>query len=421
MLLFFILFGSFTSVTAVNSVSASELVENSWNTKTPMTKQAWARPGVVVFDGKIYVIGANVFYGDPFDPGYMECYDPKTDTWITLTPMPTPRCVGSVVVYQDQIFCIGGEVPNFGPVFVSRSVDVVEVYNPVNDEWSTKASLPVVDGPPLACVVNDQLFVITYSGETYVYDPSADSWVSKASLPFNALLSKVACVVNDQLFVAINKVIYDISENTWALVMYDSTTDSWIKKADPIVSEWPGAFRVVNDKIVMVDQPETNMNTGSAQLNIRIYDPTVDKWSEGKSGPKSMVFYGRLFVGVTSGVYASTKVYVFGYEQIDRNTFQAFTGVYDPINNAWSTAKAMSTPRHVSDQGTDNLIVVDDIFYLMGSGSFNEQYVPIDYLSDKQDTSKPDLTLNNIAIVALILIVIFAVVGVLVYLKKRSR
>ncbi|MCL1970209.1 MAG: hypothetical protein FWF66_01940 [Candidatus Bathyarchaeota archaeon] len=39
-----------------SSVSASELVENSWNTKAPLS-QARASLGVVAVDGKIYAIG----------------------------------------------------------------------------------------------------------------------------------------------------------------------------------------------------------------------------------------------------------------------------------------------------------------------------------------------------------------------------
>ena len=78
------------------------VVEDSWNTITPPSNPHSGNPGTVIFDGKIYFIGANVI-NDYTDPGYMECYDPKTDTWITLTPMPTPRAGVSLVEYQNQI------------------------------------------------------------------------------------------------------------------------------------------------------------------------------------------------------------------------------------------------------------------------------------------------------------------------------
>jgi hypothetical protein len=84
-LLFFFITSSF--ITVFNSVlTSSELVENSWNTKTAMTQ---ARTGLgVVVDGKIYAIDGQT------DDGYVgtnEMYDPKTDTCVTLEPMPTSR------------------------------------------------------------------------------------------------------------------------------------------------------------------------------------------------------------------------------------------------------------------------------------------------------------------------------------------
>jgi len=86
--------------------SSSELVEDSWNTKTPMS-QARSGLGVVAVDGKIYAIGGRTETGFV---GTNECYNPKTDKWITLKPMPTPRRSFAIAEYQDKIYCIGGSL-----------------------------------------------------------------------------------------------------------------------------------------------------------------------------------------------------------------------------------------------------------------------------------------------------------------------
>ncbi|MDR0797184.1 MAG: hypothetical protein LBE70_00475 [Nitrososphaerota archaeon] len=96
MLVFFLISGLF--VTAFKPVSASGLIENSWNTKKPMT-QARTGLGVVTVNDKIYAIGGATVDSDV---GTNECYYPETDTWVTLTPMPTPRRDFAIAVYNDN-------------------------------------------------------------------------------------------------------------------------------------------------------------------------------------------------------------------------------------------------------------------------------------------------------------------------------
>jgi len=279
-------------------------------------------------------------------------------------------------------------------VFVAQGTDVVEVYDPVNDTWSKKASLPISTGSLTACVINSQLFVITWDGQTYMYDPYVDSWSSKASIPANIIYT-TAHVINDQIFV-----ITQSYETPWEMYMYNPTTDSWTKKANPSTSD-NNVFVVVDNKIIMCSHLITYltpMYTESAvPLNLRIYDPETDTWSEIKTGLKSMCFCG-LFVGVTSGVYAPKNVYVFGGEQIDRDTYQTFTWVYDPIGDTWSTAKPMSM--ETLNSGLRNIIVVDDVFYVINEyGTVVEQYVPVGYDGPLGYQTPPDATTPSVSLV----------------------
>ncbi|MDR2720192.1 MAG: hypothetical protein LBC03_05275 [Nitrososphaerota archaeon] len=84
-LLFFFVSGSFTVV--FSSVSASEVVEDSWNTKKSMSQARYGL-GVVAVEGKIYAIGGatslNTYDGSMGGfVGTNECYDPTSDTWTT--------------------------------------------------------------------------------------------------------------------------------------------------------------------------------------------------------------------------------------------------------------------------------------------------------------------------------------------------
>jgi hypothetical protein len=88
---------------------------------------------------KIYAIGGRT---DTDFTGTNECYSPATDTWVTLKSMPTPRGDFIIVSCQGKIYCIGGVYGTIFPLSIQdlRSLDVVEVYDPVDDVWESKKS-----------------------------------------------------------------------------------------------------------------------------------------------------------------------------------------------------------------------------------------------------------------------------------------
>jgi len=90
--LIFLISASFLLI--FSPVSVSELVEDSWNIKTPRPANTPSMPSgvTVVLDNKIYSIG-----GDP-----TLVYDPKTDVWTTLASIPTPRTSPLVAVCQAK-------------------------------------------------------------------------------------------------------------------------------------------------------------------------------------------------------------------------------------------------------------------------------------------------------------------------------
>ena len=229
MLVFFSISGIFT--TAFLTVSASELVEDTWTTINALN-QPRINFETVTVDDKIYAIGGFAY------PGYLatnEIYDPKTDQWITLAPMPTPRENFIIVVCQGKIYCMGGTTANDGTVINSSPIltpippkdptaaantgvyvpqpmpfcqtDVVEVYDPVTNMWARKAHLPInVEGMHTQ-VVNGQIFIITPQGELYMYNPVNDKWSKKVPLPVKEEPLQTHAV-NEQLFIITQSAMY---------------------------------------------------------------------------------------------------------------------------------------------------------------------------------------------------------------------
>jgi N-acetylneuraminic acid mutarotase len=335
--------------------------------------------GVVVVDGKIYAIGGSTLQyiqnGSLVDTN--ERYDPKTDTWITLESMPTPRAYFAIAAYQDKIYCIGGAV-GFNMEWVNLyypACGVNEVYNIATDSWSTKASPPFNGTKLQAHVVNGQIFVL-HESDLYMYSPKIDVWETKTSMPLATRLTVSA---------------------------------------------------VVDNKIIVTGE----FDTGIYELGLRFeqktlsYDPKTNAWSEEKQENFSIVFNDAV-TGVTTGRYAPQKIYVFDYKQ--SYYIPADTQVYDPISNVWSVAKYMPIGR--SGFG---VTVVDDILYAIGGcqhggpmepvkvSGINEQYVPIGYhATSSQDAETIGDSLTILIVATIIVTVVAVVTGVILFQKRKN-
>ena len=357
-----------------NSVLASsDYVENSWSTKTPMS-QARSGLGVVAMGGKIYAIGGHTSFDDfgrqTNFVGTNECYDPKTDTWVMLEPMPTARHKFAIAECQNKIYCIGGHIVD-GSRWITY--DTVEMYDPVTNSWSTKASLPspFIEAELTSCVVNGKIYVFANNSNggspVFMYDPMSNSWTTKTHKP-NTTLHYYA----------------------------------------PIV---------VDDKITLT----------SLYLTVEVYDPVTNKWVEKENESSFILIFNSIFAtAVTTGVYAPQRVYVLGKQY---GTTYLTNWSYDPVNGTQLTSKG--TPIYRENFG---VAMVDDILYVIGGSnhndskseilSINEQYVPMGYYGAtsaslpnffSNNNSTEDLKLiGNIVLIGLIAIIVTVVVGIIV-------
>jgi len=220
--------------------SSSESVEDSWNTKTPMSQARFGH-GVVAVEGKIYAIGGRLSYTGLV--GTNECYDPKTDTWVTLEPMPTARSGFAIAVCEGKIYCVGGTIGIKYPDFSVNPYEPVaeiyagvnECYDPSTNSWSTKASMPTNGEGFSAYVVDGQIFFLNANdGYLFKYDPVSDVWTKRASIDVikygpdtNSFLSFSTLLDNQILFYREYSTNSQIYNNQFML--YNPKTDKWNK------------------------------------------------------------------------------------------------------------------------------------------------------------------------------------------------
>jgi N-acetylneuraminic acid mutarotase len=159
----------------INNAWEYDPATDEWKELAPMpTKRGAASAGVA--NGKIYVTGgANSLPGvsengiHPARPhnvvATVEEYDPATNTWKTVRSLLLARNHHAAVGAGDKVYVVGGRV---GAAFISgtsNNVDLVEMYDPATDMWMPRARMPTARSAIGAGVYNNQILVAGGEGQ----------------------------------------------------------------------------------------------------------------------------------------------------------------------------------------------------------------------------------------------------------------
>lgn len=123
----------------VNTHEVYDPATGKWSKAAPLPT-ARDHAGVIAVDGKIHVIGGRTAeYTDLVK--LHDVYDPGTNSWKSAAPLPTARSGGAIVFYRELILYVGGECrkPKAGEGFSEN-----EAYDPKTDKWMTLAPIPEV-------------------------------------------------------------------------------------------------------------------------------------------------------------------------------------------------------------------------------------------------------------------------------------
>ncbi len=217
-----------------NQTRLYNISTDSWSAgaAAPLPARAEAAYGDTTHGGFLYVIGGDNYAGVLSD---LQRYDPVTDTWTTLTSMPTARAGAAAAVIDDGIFVIGGRQSTSGPCSGGPYLGTVEKYDVDTNTWSTVAPLPNPRSDLAAVAHGGKIFVFggctgtasapSVTNEADMYDPQTNTWTTGlASMP-TPRASLVAGHSGDKVYAiggtdgvsasSVNEV-YDIPSNSWS-------------------------------------------------------------------------------------------------------------------------------------------------------------------------------------------------------------
>lgn len=261
------------------------VVPSPWVAKAAPSS-ARTGPAMAAADGRLYLIGGSADAFGENGVADAEVYDPGTNSWASLPPMPTPRARLALGVINGIVYAVGGSNAHV-------SLSTVEAYNPATGTWTTKAPMPTPRAGLAVAVVDGTLYALGAFPEPLntveAYDPVTDRWSARA--PLLSDMPSVAVVAGR---------IYNVQGlepwygESWQVDVYDPAADMWGTMGSHAEAAWGSrnALGVVGNRIYVNDQ---------GGPSVAVYDASRNAWGPVPSLPGEVEAAGSVIAGV---VYA---------------------------------------------------------------------------------------------------------------------
>ncbi len=326
----YVIGGDNASYGYVNYLSTNEVYDpstDSWETKKPMPT---SREGVEanVVKGKIYVIGGVTDNYRSLSTPVNEVYDPATDSWTTKQPAPIAIIKGTSAVVDNKIYIMGGIGSNEILNAVSN-----KIYDIETDTWSLGASIPkakcyAAAGATTGIVAPKRIYVMgggftEVTNVVNVYDPVLDAWSSGAPILTNRTCVALA-VVNDVLYAIDGGFDYEEEYMKWPLT-------NVVEKYTPF------EYGTIPPVISIVSPENKDYASSNVSLNFTLNRPVVSL-SYSLDGQENTTIMGNTTLNGLLGGSHNITVYakdVFG--NIGASTPMTFN-LIDPFPLTWIVA-----------------------------------------------------------------------------------
>ena len=193
-----------------NKVLIYDPVTDQWNEGTPLPEPRAAHVAEVV-NGTIYAISGLDFDHNPVTTNF--AYNIENDTWVEKSPMPDkngPKHHAASAVVDGKIYVLGGRlfgngVPNEINDALTNLDDNMQ-YDPTTDKWSSLDPMPIRRSGFAADSLNEKIYV--FGGQMAdgsnknieSYDPETNRWTIEPDMQADRSGLAVADY-NDKIYV----------------------------------------------------------------------------------------------------------------------------------------------------------------------------------------------------------------------------
>lgn len=299
--------GGTPELNSLESFSFGEPVFTNWTQRAPaLGKRAEGQS--IRYNDKIYVFNG-------FAPGLVinnsnEAYNPATNQWTALAPMPKdpqgkPYAVthNGIALVDNTIWIVGGRVGNVpGPV-----TNKVWIYNITTNSWSAGPTLPVARAGGGLVRLGRRLHLFGGFGPTACNSDKGDHFAYDLDNPgagWRNILAPLPSPRNHFGTAAIGGKIYAIGGqyghdcggglDVKLVHVYDAATNTWTQKKDlPYANSHlePGTF-ALDGKILVVGGELSGKN-------VLRYDPATDTWTVFDQVPVALIAPSAKVIGNT--------------------------------------------------------------------------------------------------------------------------
>lgn len=270
----------------------------------------------------LFLISGCSEYWSPTNPDHII----KTDPWTEIASMPTARQGLTASLVNNKIYCIGGEVYNKNNSSWSL-LNVVEVYDPMTDSWESLTPMPHSRGYHGSAVVNDKIYIIggwsyTNSSEVLVFDPNNQSWTTMAGSNVWRAVCAVS-VFDNKIYIFGGRTNNNIYINL--VEEFNPQTGQFIQKTSMPTGRMLCSATTLNDKIFVIGG---RYASGYSQdySKVEVYDPKRDSWQTFKNANTGMPDDGTLdpegIVTLENKIHILGEFCHFEYDPITQNTVE---------------------------------------------------------------------------------------------------
>lgn len=270
-----------------------------WRRLTTVPHVEQCNFGAAVYNNELYVVGGcfNQLLEENVHPFGFK-YIPARNQWQTIKPMRTERCRFSLNVVGDKLYAVGGASDADGvDTGDLPNTDTCEVYDPSTDAWRNVAPLPETRSQHAGAALGDRLFVSggicresSAIASTFVYNAELDVWRDcKPMLTPRA--DHVMLNVAGQLYVCGGWRDDNVARrrtHNCTVDRYDPAADHWETVTRIPTPRFHAGFASVGNKIYIVGGFHSESMFDRERAAIECYDTLTDTWTTLEKYPQDI-------------------------------------------------------------------------------------------------------------------------------------